>query len=218
MANIDSPFGLRPVRHKSGAPYNGAANPYYIASGYGTALFIGDPVVKVAGGSNTAAVEVPGAGKFGVGTLPSIERTAVGDVDGVTKMITGVIVGFAPLPTDLTKKHNPASTERVAFVCDDPDMIFEIQADGAIPAASMGLNAVLIATHSGSTTTGLSGMELDTTSDVPAADASNQLLILRAANREDNDTTIAHAKVEVLINCHTQAPGSTAAGDGTLGI
>lgn len=218
MANTDSPMGLRPVRHKSGAPYNGACNPYYIKGDYATALFIGDPVVKVAAGSNTAAVKVPGAGTFAIGTLPHIERTAVGDVDGITKMITGVIVGFSPLPDGLNYKHNPASTERVAYVCDDPDVIFEIQADGAIPAASMGLNAVLIATHSGSTTSGYSGMELDTTSDAPAADASNQLLILRAANREDNDTTTIWAKVEVLINCHTQAPGSTAAGDGTLGI
>lgn len=218
MANVDSPFGLKPVRYKSGAPYNGAANPYYIASGYGTALFVGDPVVKVAGGSNTAAVKAPGAGSFAIGTLPSVERTAVGDVDGITKMVTGVIVGFAADPDNLGRKHNPANTERIAFVADDPDLIFEIQADGAIPAASMGLNAVFIATHSGSTSTGLSGYELDTTSDVPAADASNQLLIVRAANREDNDTTTIWAKVEVLINCHTQAPGSTAAGDGTLGI
>lgn len=218
MANADTPFGLKPVRYKDGRPYNGACNPYYVPSSYGTALFIGDPVVKVAAGSNTAAVSAPGAGSFPIGTLPSVEKTAVGDVDGITKMITGVIVGFAALPNDLTKKHNPASTERVVYVADSPDLVFEIQADGAVAAASMGLNAVLIATHSGSTTTGLSGIELDTTSDVPAADASNQLIILRAANREDNDTTIAHAKVEVLINCHTQAPGSTAAGDGTLGI
>ena len=103
-------------------------------------------------------------------------------------------------------------------MCDDPDVIFEIQADGAVPAASMGLNAVLIYTQSGSTTTGLSGAELDTTSDVPAADASNQLIILRASNREDNDTTLTRAKVEVMINCHTEATGYTAAGDGTLGI
>jgi hypothetical protein len=218
MANADTPFGLKPVRHKSGAPYNGSFNPYYIKGDYATALFIGDPVVKVAAGSNTAVMKDPGAGEFAIGTLPQVEKTVVGDVDGITKMITGVIVGFAADPDNLTNKHNPASNERIAYVCDDPEVIFEIQADGAIPAASMGLNAVLIATHSGSTTTGLSGIELDTTSDVPAADASNQLIILRAANREDNDTTIAHAKVEVLINCHTQAPGSTAAGDGTLGI
>ena len=74
--------------------------------------------------------------------------------------------------------------------------------------------SVLIATHSGSTVTGLSGMELDTTSDAPAADASNQLLILRAINREDNDTTLTHAKVAVLINQHTENQGTV----GTLGI
>lgn len=217
MANEDRRFGLKPVRHKSGAPYNGAANPYYIKGDYATALFIGDPVVKT-GTSNTAAVTVPGAGKFGIGTLPEINKTAAGDVDGNTKRITGVIVGFSPLPSDLNKNYNPASTERVAWVCDDPDVVFEIQADGAIPAASVGLNAVLIYTHSGSTTTGLSGAELDTTSDAPAADASNQLTIVRAVNREDNDTTSTWAKVEVLINAHTEAAGYTAAGDGTLGI
>lgn len=213
MANIDSPFGLKPLRHKSGAPYNGAANPYYIPASYGTALYVGDPVVKT-GTSNTAAVKVPGAGAFNIGTLPEINKATAGDANAVT----GVIVGFTALPSDLNKNYNPASTERVAWVCDDPDIIFEIQADGAVPAASMGLNAVFIYTHSGSTSTGLSGVELDTTSDVPAADASNQMIIIRAANREDNDTTITHAKVEVLLNNHTEAQGRTANGDGSLGI
>ena len=210
MANVDTPFGLRPVRHRNGAPYNGAANPMYIASTYATALYIGDPVIKVAGGSNSANVKAPGAGAFNIGTLPSIEKATAGDGN----RITGVIVGFAADPDGLETQYNPASTERVAYVCDDPDVIFEIQADGAIPAASIGLNAVLIYTHSGSTTTGLSGAELDTTSDAPAADASNQLLIMRAVNREDNDTTLTHAKVEVLINQHTENQGTV----GTLGI
>jgi hypothetical protein len=213
MANIDSPFGLKPLRHKSGAPYNGAVNPYYIPSSYGTALYVGDPVVKT-GTSNTAAVKVPGAGSFNIGTMPEINKATAGDANAVT----GVIVGFTALPSDLNKNYNPASTERVAWVCDDPDIIFEIQADGAVAAASMGLNAVFIYTHSGSTSTGLSGVELDTTSDVPAADASNQMIIIRAANREDNDTTITHAKVEVLLNNHTEAQGRTANGDGSLGI
>jgi hypothetical protein len=214
MANVDSPTGLKPVRHRSGAPWNGRTVPCFIAGDYATALFVGDPVVKVAGGSNTAAVSAPGAGKFNIGTLPSIEKAAAGDANRVS----GVIVGFAALPTDLSKNYNPASTARVAYVCMDPDAVFEIQADGAIPAASIGLNAVFIYTHSGNTTTGLSGVELDTTSDVPAADASNQMLILRAVNREDNDTTITHAKVEVMLINHTEAHGNTANGDGTLGI
>ena len=217
MANNDTPFGLKPVRHRNGAPYNGAATPYYIPSTYATALFIGDPVV-ITGTSNTAAVDVPGLGHFEIGTLPEINKTAAGDVDGPTKRITGAIVGFSADPDSLGTNYNPASTARVAWVADDPDLIFEIQADGAVPAASMGLNAVLIYTHSGNTTTGLSGAELDTTSDAPAADASNQLTIVGAVNRLDNDTTLTHAKVLVTINAHTQATGYTAAGDGTLGI
>lgn len=210
MANIDSPFGLKPVRYRNGAPYTGSVTPMFIAAGYATALFVGDPVIKVAGGSNTAAVKVPGAGSFAIGTLPSIEKATAGDAN----RITGVIVGFSPDPANLDRKHNPASTQRVALVCADPNVVFEIQANGAIPAASIGLNAILIYTHSGSTTSGLSGVELDTTGTAPSTDASNQLLILSAVNREDNDTTLTHAKVEVLINQHTESQGTV----GTLGI
>lgn len=214
MANVDTPFGLRPIRHRNGAPYNGAVNPYYVPSTYATAMFIGDAVLKT-GTSNTAEVSAPGAGKFAIGTLPEINVITVGDAN----WITGVIVGFAANPDNLTQQYKPASQERIVYVCDDPDVIYEVQADGAIPAASVSLNAVLIATHSGSTSTGYSGMELDTTSDVPAADASNQLLIMRAVNREDNDTTLTHAKVEVLISLHTEAHGTTVATtDGILGI
>lgn len=217
MANIDSPFGLKPVRHRNGAPYNGAVNAYYIPAGYGTALFVGDPVTKT-GTSNTAAVSAPGAGSFAIGTLPEINKTTAGDSSSDAERQTGVVVGFAPLPSNLNANYNPASTERIAYVCDDPDVVFEIQANGAIPAASMGLNAIFIYTHDGNTTTGLSGVELDTTGTVPAADASYQMLILRAANREDNDTTLTHAKVEVVLNNHTEAPGMITNAAGTLGI
>lgn len=197
--NTDTPFGLRPVRYRDGSPYNGAVNPYYINSSYGTALYIGDPVVKVAGGSNAAAV-----GGFPIGTLPEIQKATAGDGNA----ITGVIVGFAPLPTNLGLQYNTASTERVAYVCDDPNVVFEIQADGAIAATDVGLNAVLIYTHSGSTVTGRSGAELDTTSDPPAADASNQLTILRVVNRADNYAATANTKVLVAINQHTELTGA----------
>lgn len=213
MANIDSPFGLKPVRHRNGAPYNGAASPYYIQSDYATALFIGDPVLKT-GTANTAAVSAPGVGSFGIGTLPAINKATAGDA----QRVTGVIVGFSALPADLNKNYNPASTARIAWVADDPDLVFEIQADGAIPATSIGLNAVFIYTHSGNTTTGLSGVELDTTSTAPSADASNQMVILRAVNREDNDTTITHAKVLVALNNHTEAQSNVTNGSGTLGV
>lgn len=201
MANVDAPFGLRPIRHRNGAPYTGAANPYYIPSSYGTALFIGDPVVKT-GTSNTAEVDAPGAGKFNIGTLPEINKATAGD----SNAITGVVVGFMGDADDLL--YNAASTERIALVCDDPDVVFEIQADGAIAAAQVGLNAVLIYTNAGDTDTGLSGAELDTTSDVPAADASNQLTIQRVVNREDNEAASANTVCEVKINNHTEVHGA----------
>ncbi|MEY1555323.1 hypothetical protein AB3Y40_06775 [Yoonia sp. R2331] len=203
MANSDTPFGLKPIRHRNGAAYNGAVNPYYVPAGYGTALFVGDPVVKT-GTSNSTIVTAPGAGEFNVGALPAVNKAAAGD----TNAITGVIVGFAPDPNGLERTYNPASTERVALVCDDPDVVFEIQADGAIAATQVGLNAVLIYTNSGDTGTGLSGAELDTTSDVPAATATNQLTIQRVVNREDNEAGSAFTKVEVKINNHTEAHGA----------
>jgi len=200
MANNDTPFGLKPLRHRNGAAYNGSFNCYYAPSTYGTALFIGDPVVKT-GTANTAEVTASGAGTFDIGTLPEINKATAGDGNA----ITGVVVGFAPDPDNLSAVYGAASTARVVYVADDPDLVFEIQADGAIAATSIGLNAVLIYTHLGSTTTGLSGAELDTTSDVPAADASNQLTIQRIVNRAGNEPNLIHNKVEVKINNHTEA-------------
>lgn len=214
MSNTDTPFGLRPVRHRNGAPYNGAVNPYYIPSSYMTALFIGDPVIKT-GTSNTAFVSAAGVGDFEIGTLPEINKATA----GATNRVTGVIVGFAPLPNDLTKQYNPSATERVALVCDDPDMIFEIQSDGALSAAQISLNAVFIFTNAGSTVSGLSGVELDSgTTTAPAADATYQMMIQRAANFPGNDVTAAYCKVEVVLSNHTESSGSTTSSTGILGV
>ena len=71
MANTDPPKGLVPIKHRNGAPYNGAANPYYKPAGYATALFVGDVVVKT-GTANTAAASAPGLGDFNIATLPEI--------------------------------------------------------------------------------------------------------------------------------------------------
>jgi len=202
MANTDAPNGLTPVMHKSGAPYNGSVNPYVMISTYATAAFVGDVVIRVAGGSNTAKITTP-TGSFEIGTLPDVEKATLADGNSAT----GVIVGFGANPDNLSLQYRAASTERLVWVCDDPDVVFEVQANGAIPAASIGLNGILIATHSGSTVTGRSGLELDTTGTAPSADASNMLTITRAVNRTDVDTTLTHAKVLVRINQHTESAG-----------
>ena len=51
MANIDSPFGLKPVKYLGGSPWNGKANVYYIPASDGTAVFVGD-AVKSAGSAD----------------------------------------------------------------------------------------------------------------------------------------------------------------------
>jgi len=213
MANADTPFGLRPIRHRSGAAYNGAANPYFIPSTYsGGNMFIGDAVL-ITGTSNTAIVEVVGAGKFGIGTLPEINIAAAGD--GVR--ISGVIVGFAADPTALENQYRLDDTERVAFVCDDPDIVYEIQADSATTLAATAVGAsfnILLGT--GSTVTGLSATELDGSDE--GVDPQKQLVLTRFVNREDNDATLVHGKCEVVISTHTMTSEGSAANDGLTGI
>lgn len=186
MANLDRPSGLKPVKHLSGAPWNGKANIYYFKSDYNTAVFKGD-IVKLAGSADAT-------GKF-----PSIEKSAAGDVTNV-----GVVIGFGSHPSlmanpdNLNMKYKAASTEMYALVVDDPFVIFEVQEDGAIDVDAIGL-AANFTDAGGDTTTGLSGIELDS-SDI-ATDTAGNLRILRLVNREDNALG-TNAKWEVLLAEH----------------
>ena len=202
MANTNRAFGLRPKLPLGAADWNGKARPYYVQSDYATSLFVGDPVIWT-GTANSAAVEVIG-GSFGVGTLPSINIATAGSGNKVT----GVIIGFMPVSRD-SAVYGPASTERVAYVCDDPHMVYEIQDDGggALTYTTVGLDAVLIA-GTGSTYTGQSAWALDGgTSTAPAANSAYQLKILRVANIPGNDGTSDYAVWEVKLNIPSYAPG-----------
>jgi hypothetical protein len=198
MANADTPFGLKPVQHMGGAPYNGAANPYLIPSTDSADMFIGDPVV-ITGTANTAEIKRVG-GDFGIGTLPAVVKATAGTGNAVT----GVIVGFMPV-THESEVYGVASTDRVALVADDPTILFEAQGDDAIAATAIGLNVNLVYTHSGSTISGQSGAEVD--SSTAAVGATLQLKIDRMVNRSDNEANAAANKVLVSINNHTRARG-----------
>jgi len=192
MANKDTPLGLIPIKHSNGAPYNGAYREYYVPSTYATALFVGDPVV-ITGTANTAAYKGNPPG-----VLPEINKSGEGTI------ISGVIVGFNPLPDDLTKTYNAASTERIVYVADDPDLIFEIQEDsdgGALAATDVGNNAELEFAGGGSTVSGKSGVTLD--SSGAATTNTFNMKIMRLINRVDNEIG-DYAKWEVCANLHTQ--------------
>ena len=213
MANADTPMGFRPIRHRNGAAYNGAVNPYYIKNTSNQALFIGDLVV-INGTSNTTAIEVPGGGKYAIGTLPEIVIAEVAD----GKRATGAIVSFSPDPLALENVHRLDATERVAWVSDDPDLIYECQGDSATAAQAtdVGAGAPFVQTHNGSAVTALSGMELDVSE--LGTNPQDMLVVVRMVNREDNETTAVNAKYEVMISNHTFRPEGAETNDGLLPV
>jgi hypothetical protein len=192
MANADSAFGLYPA---DGDCY---IRPFYIPASYGTALFIGDPVVVVTGGGNAAAITVPGMGAFPAGSLRTINVGVAG------APITGAIVSFSALASSPTTIHNPASTERIAMVACDPKSEFYIQEVSggiALTATAVGLAADFVS-GTGSTATGRSGYELNNVGE--AAGTALQLRILGLKNAPNNALG-EHAVWRVRIDKHTDA-------------
>lgn len=200
MANVDAPFGLLPIRHKSGQPYNGACSKYYVPASDATALFIGDPVI-IAGSADADGV-------------PSVTLATAGS------RITGVVVGFVPKAglsagsTDsaMDVGYRAASTEAYVLVADEPGLVFEVQEDadlGALTAADVGLNADLIVA-AGNTYTKRSGVELDSSTK---ATTSAQVRIVGFSQRVGNEPGVANATVLVSIVEATETPAA-----GTTGV
>lgn len=196
MAYPDAPFGFRPIRHRNGAPYNGAARAYWVDGSDSTALFIGDPVV-LDGTANTSELKVIG-GTFPPGTLAGVTRATA----GATNRVTGVVVGVMPVHRD-SPAYRPASTECVVLVADDPDLVFEVQADDAVAIANVGQNTNILFTHAGSTLTGRSGAEVDATT---AADATYQCQVVAVINDPKNEGNAAGNRLEVFFALHTMLP------------
>ena len=174
MANIDAPFGFRPVGHISGAPWNGKVNMYLYSDS--NTLFMGDPV-KLAGSSGAAGTVVNGIDVEGMAT---IVRAAAGDA------LLGVVVGFLPLQSNLEVLHAQASVNRIALVVDDPDTVFEAQEDSVgnnMDADMVSLCTDMITYAAGNTTTGRSIIELDSSD---TATAAGQFRILGLSKRVGN--------------------------------
>lgn len=183
MANTDNAFGLKPVQHRNGAPYNGAFRLYSTATGDGTAIYIGDPVI-LSGTSQTINGKI----------YSDVDQAATGDV------ITGVVVGVQPVTQD-SLRYRAASTQRLLMVADDPDLMFEIQevsGGTALTANDAGLNANIVVA-AGSTVTGLSGVELNNATE--ATTNTLDVHIVGPVQRDDNAIG-EHCKWLVTINRH----------------
>ena len=192
MANKDASFGMRPVKMMGGSPWTGGTSRYRIAANYGTAIYTGDMVMQVTGGT----VEI--------------------HADGGTVPIVGVFMGCQYTdPTSGEQKFSayyPASTNAsdiIAFIVDDPNVVFEIQADDTFPIADLYGNFDIVYTNSSSTQSGLSGAELDVTTGATTAG-----LPLKAIDiSEDPDNSdIASANTNVLVVIQNHICGQKGAG------
>ena len=119
MANKNAPFGLKPVRMMSGAPYSGGQSRYRIASGATTPIFQGDLVTQL-----TAGVLGRHAAS---GTVP----------------IVGVFNGVSFTNSDgeqIFSNHyagSITSSDIIAKVIDHPNVVFEVQCNAAFPVADI---------------------------------------------------------------------------------
>ena len=189
MANVNAPFGLKPLRERGGQPYSGAANTYFVPDTDNVALFIGDPVILAGSSGNAQA---------GPESYPTVTRATA----GATNRISGVVVGFQPSPAFTPYGYRPASTAMNVLIADDPFLEFVIQVDSTgVAATQVGENANLTA-GSGSTATKKSGFILDGTT--PDVDATYQLRILGLEPQINNEFG-AYADVLVRINLPTEA-------------
>lgn len=130
MANVNAPFGLRPVRDGSNRNWTGGGNTYYIASAAND-FFVGDPVI-LDGGADTNGV-------------PSVVIATA----GATNYWTGVIVGFAiqsaTVPAINGGPYLPSGASGYVIVEDDPNVTYAVQTT-TLAAADLEANSVL---HSG---------------------------------------------------------------------
>jgi len=181
MANIDKAFGLRPMGNLSATGAQ-AQYGYEIADNQSGAIFQGDLVtifdgylVKFAPATHTAAVGVFNGCQY---------------IDPTTGKPTWK--NYYPGSVNIT------AGKIIADVIDDPAQLFLIQADEDIVQADIGKNADVVGTG-GSTTTGVSTMELD--SSTIANDAALNLKIVGKYDVPGNALG-TNAVVVVKINEH----------------
>lgn len=210
MANANRPSGFSPVQYLNGAPWNGQARLYSIAAAYGTALYIGDPVIS----SGTAdANGIPG---IAIGaTTGALRGVIVGlfNSGSTTAPVGGVSVGNL-VNSNIT--YRPASDPNVwyALVVDDPNVLFAVQEESngtQLAATEVGLNTI---SKSGTGNGYLSGWMIPSaTGATPNTTATLQLRLFGLVQAPAGTNTFgAYAKWLVQINVHELGHGTGAAG------
>jgi hypothetical protein len=178
MANVNAPFGFRPLmRSLTGGPGASAINVYKPSSN-ANALYIGDPVAKLTGGTALGFPQIVGPSGITPGTTAVV---AVNLMWGAASTLTQHIV----IPVDY--------------------QVFVVQANGtvAITDAMLTENANMNLGTAGSTTNLLSGALLD--SNTVATTNTLDLKILGLYQGAQNAMG-QYARLEVLFNNPASRP------------
>ena len=175
MANVDAAFGFVPVRHMSGNIPR--ANKYTIASGLAENIFTGDLVILI----NTGLLTPHSATETNnIGVFAGVSYTAS---DG-----SYVYSQYFPTGT--------SATNIIAYVYDDPYIVYKVMSDGSPAQTNIG-NCADVVAGAGSTTTGQSGFQLNSSMGTGTATCK----IIGLYESPDNAFG-ANAVVEVLLNEH----------------
>lgn len=180
MSATSAPFGLRPAFHPSGLD-RAQALAGGIPSGYASDILKGQPVLYVAGSGVIEPVNATGDAVSGA--FAGVEFT---DTTGRRR-----VSNFFPANT----AYQTGSC--VAYFYNDPNIVYEIQADGTVAQTSIGLDANFSNFAAGSTTTGLSQATLN--ASVLSTGVQGQVQILDIAPYPDNDWGDAFTIVRVQV-------------------
>jgi hypothetical protein len=144
MTTVVAPFGLRPVNHPSGMIRPKRLQDG-IASGYGSALYQGVPVMLNSSGNLVIA---------------TTNADIVGCFWGVEYTLSGrrIIGGYWPASTVPDTTGDPF----YVYYFDDPLITYEIQGAGSYAQTSIGDQADFATLTAGSTVTQVSGAALGT--------------------------------------------------------
>lgn len=194
MATVSGPYGLVPINALGGRPFAGSTRHYAIPSGYAVTLQTGDPVVFTTTGATR-------------GTIARFNATTTAATATAAATILGVFMGctYTDAAVGPTFRQNWAAgtvaTDAFAYILDDPDVLFQIQADGTLPQTAQGTNAGLIQNRAGSALgNAISGVALQ--ASTVATTATLPLRIVDFVKGPTSAVGDAFTDVIVRINTH----------------
>jgi hypothetical protein len=178
MSAVSAPFGLRPSFHPSGLD-RAIALANGIASGYATGILKGQPVALNNGSINAATSTNAYQGAFA-----GHEWTDVS--------------GRRQISNQWTANTAYTTGSQVTYYYSDPNIVYDIQANGSLAQTSIGDQANFASITAGSTTTGLSQCMISTS--LVGSGAVGDLRIIGLTPAVDNDWGDAFTVVQVQVS------------------